>query len=213
MWPACLGRRDGSSENELLYLSILVTMTFLSDCIPIRVSDAKRYLTNGVCPKLKEIKDSIACLEKVEKQLAKEYGMSGRIDSANVLEKTKQGAREVQQDRSTLTRIDHLPAGASPKSGCFSSKGEVLGDVDRMNEERIAEKYGMSGDIDSVKIIQEVERREEAFKESLQQLDQLHERRIELNGTRCSSGEASSRVGEYTLRVAWISYIIISLDL
>ncbi|KAK0444675.1 hypothetical protein EV421DRAFT_1902745 [Armillaria borealis] len=176
-------QRHDWSENELLYLNILV---FHRHGTLTRVSDAKGYLTNGVFPKMKKIEDSIACLEKEEEKIAKEYGMAGNIDSVNVLQEAKRRAFAARQNLSTLTRLHD-------RRQELDLRGEVPGDVGHKDEERIAKEYGMVGDIDPVKVVQEARRRVEASKESLLQLDELHERRLELAKYRRSIGNIGAK--------------------
>lgn len=142
-----------------------------------RVSDAKGYLTNGVFPKMKKLQDRIALLEKEEERIAKEYGMAGHIDSVKVLQETKRRVFAARQNLAVLIGIrdDHL-------------SGEVLCAVDHKDEERIAKEYGILGDIDPIKIIQEVRRWVEAFNESLSQLDDLNDRRLEVAQYRRNMG-------------------------
>ncbi|KAK0238351.1 hypothetical protein EDD85DRAFT_950570 [Armillaria nabsnona] len=175
-------QRLDSSEDEMLYLSILV---FHRHGTLTRVSDAKGYLTNGVFPKMKKIEDSIACLEKDEEELAKEYGMAGHFDSVNVLQEAKRRAFAAQQNLSILTRIHDRR----------QELGGVPGNVDHLekDEERLAKEYGMVGDIDPAKVVQEARRRVDASKESLLLLDRLHERRLELAKYRCSIGNINAK--------------------
>ncbi len=75
----------------------------------------------------------------------------------------------------------------------IEKKGGVSSNVDHLekDEERLAKEYGMVGDIDPAKVVQEARRRVEASKESLLQLDRLHEHRLELAKYRRSIGNIS----------------------
>ncbi|PBK91786.1 hypothetical protein ARMGADRAFT_187304 [Armillaria gallica] len=177
-------QRHDSSENELLYLSIRV---FHRHGILTRGSDAKGYLTNGVFPKMKKIEDSIASLEKEEEKLAKEYEMAGHFDSVNVLQEAKRRAFAARQNLGILTQLHDSRQGLI--------RGGVPGNVDNLekDEERLAKEYGMVGDIDPAKVVQEARRRVEASKESLLQLDRLHEHRLDLAKYRRSIGNISAK--------------------
>ncbi|PBK66818.1 hypothetical protein ARMSODRAFT_346061 [Armillaria solidipes] len=182
-------QRRHSSETELLFLSILVLIIFHRHCILTRAGDAKGYLKNGVFPKMKQIQDDIVSLKKEEEKLAREYGMEGNLDSVNILQEAKGRAFAARRNLNILNRLHDC------RQELHTRKIKIPDDVGHLekDEERLAKEYGMVGDIDPVKVVEEARRRVEASKASLFQLDRLHERRLELAKYRRSIGNTSAK--------------------